>query len=83
MGIGDSLKNAANKAKDHAEKNPDQVDKAFETGTKHVTDRTPDQYDQHVQKGSDAARDYLGGTGNDAAADKAAGNAAGTDPKQN
>lgn len=79
MGIGDSLKNAANKAKDHAEKNPDQVDKAFESGTKHVTDRTPDQYDQHVQKGSDAARDYLGGNGNDAAADKAAG----TDPKQN
>lgn len=69
MGIGDSLNNAMDKAKDHASKNPDQVDKAFESGTKHVTDRTPDQYDQHVEKGSDAARDYLGG--NDAkAADK-------------
>lgn len=84
MAIGDALKNTVNKAKDYAEKNPDKVDKAFAAGTKHITDRTPDRYDQHVQKGSDAARDYLGGTGKDAAAaDKAAGNVADEDPKQN
>ena len=70
MGIGDSLNNAFDKAKDHAEKNPDKVDQAFEQGTKHVTDRTPDQYDQHVEKGSDAAREHLGGGAGDAAADK-------------
>lgn len=60
MGFDDAL----NKAKDHAKNNPDQVDKAFDAGTEQVTDRTPDQYDDKVQQGSDAARDHLTG-GND------------------
>lgn len=56
MGFDDAL----NKAKGLAGENSDKVDQGIDAATEQIKDRTPDQYDKHVDSGADAARDQFG-----------------------
>ncbi|MDV3295660.1 MAG: antitoxin [Brachybacterium paraconglomeratum] len=56
MGFDDAL----NKAKDFAGENSDQVNQGIDGAADQVKERTPDNIDEHVDTGSDAARDQLG-----------------------
>ncbi|MFI8778793.1 antitoxin [Brachybacterium paraconglomeratum] len=56
MGFDDAL----NKAKDFAGENSDQVNQGIDGATDQVKERTPDNIDEHVDTGADAARDQLG-----------------------
>ncbi|MGP5266371.1 antitoxin [Brachybacterium alimentarium] len=56
MGFDDAL----NKAKDVAGKHSDQANQGIDAATDKVKDRTPGQFDKHVDSGGDAARDQLG-----------------------
>jgi len=61
MGFDDAL----NKAKDFAGENSDQVSQGIDGAADQVKERTPDNIDQHVDSGADAARDQLGLGGDD------------------
>ncbi|WP_270409071.1 antitoxin [Brachybacterium paraconglomeratum] len=56
MGFDDAL----NKAKDFAGENSDKVNQGIDGASDQVKDRTPDNIDEHVDTGADAARDQLG-----------------------
>lgn len=56
MGFDDAL----NKAKDFAGENSDQVNQGIDGASDQVKERTPDNIDEHVDTGADAARDQLG-----------------------
>ena len=56
MGFDDAL----NKAKDYANDNQDQVNQGLDAAGDQVKERTPDNLDQHVDTGADAARDHFG-----------------------
>jgi hypothetical protein len=56
MGFDDAL----NKAKDFAGDNSDKVNQGIDGAADQVKERTPDNIDQHVDTGADAARDKLG-----------------------
>ena len=61
MGFDDAL----NKAKDLAGEHSDQVSKGIDGAADQVKEHTPDNVDQHVDTGADAARDKLGLGGDD------------------
>ncbi|GAA1489114.1 antitoxin [Brachybacterium sacelli] len=56
MGFDDAL----NKAKGFAGENSDQVEQGIDAATEQIKERTPDQVDEHVDSGADAARDKFG-----------------------
>ncbi|MGO1977708.1 antitoxin [Brachybacterium tyrofermentans] len=61
MGFDDAL----NKAKDYAGENPDKVNQGLDAASDQVKERTPDNIDEHVDTGADAARDRFGLGGDD------------------
>ncbi|MFC7375945.1 antitoxin [Brachybacterium sp. GCM10030267] len=56
MGFDDAL----NKAKDFAGENSEQAEQGIDAAAEQIKERTPDQFDEQVDSGADAARDQLG-----------------------
>ncbi|WP_193103461.1 antitoxin [Brachybacterium sp. FME24] len=56
MGFDDAL----NKAKGFASENSEQAEQGIDAATEQIKERTPDNIDEHVDSGADAARDQLG-----------------------
>lgn len=61
MGFDDAL----NKAKDLASDNPEQAEQMLDAAGEQVKERTPDNVDDQVDSGIDAARDKFGLGGED------------------
>lgn len=56
MGFDDAL----NKAKDLASENPEQAEQVLDAAGDQIKERTPDNVDEQVDSGLDAARDQIG-----------------------
>ena len=56
MGFDDAL----NKAKDLASENPEQAEQVLDAAGDQIKERTPDNVDEQVDSGLDAARDHIG-----------------------
>lgn len=66
MGFDDAL----NKAKGFADDNPDKAEKGIDTASDQLKERTGGKHDEHIDRGSDAAKDHLGLGGQDKKQDK-------------
>ncbi|MFH8336449.1 antitoxin [Streptomyces sp. AM6-12] len=59
------LGDIANKAKEMAERHPDQADKGVESAERLVDERTGDKYDAQTDRAAEAVRRSYGGHGTD------------------
>ncbi len=61
MGFMDDAKDMVDKAKDAAAGQADSVKGGIDKAAEVASDKTGGKYDEHIDKGADAAKDYVDG----------------------